>query len=264
MRTTTRFALATVALMGTACGGIPITAGADLEPGYDLTQYTSYTWDEPDGQPTGDPRLDNNPFFVHRMHSAIHWELATRGIEYNAEGPALTVHHHAIVRDRVEVYEADRTAGYTTEYGDGTQVIQYEEGTFLVDVADARCHDLRHLGQALAAQLIGNDIVGPHGVKRCEAAQHGKQPWRVGHPLAEGTGAGIRLPGFGSSIPLSGHKNASQSNLQRQFLRRPLRCRGDGCQSRQSLFEVALRFHIRGTRQGLLSGVTPIRHGFCR
>ena len=166
MRTTTRFALATVALMGTACGGIPITAGADLEPGYDLTQYTSYTWDEPDGQPTGDPRLDNNPFFVHRMHSAIHWELATRGIEYNAEGPALTVHHHAIVRDRVEVYEADRTAGYTTEYGDGTQVIQYEEGTFLVDVADARTKAILwrgwarlDLGRALDDPIVMRDEI---------------------------------------------------------------------------------------------------------
>ena len=149
MRTTTRLALATVALMGTvSCGGVPLTAGADMEPGYDFTQYTSYRWNQPDNQPTGDPRLDNNPFFVHRLHSAIHWELATRGIEYNAEGPALTVHHHAIVRDRVEVFEADRTAGYTTEYGDGTQVIQYEEGTFLVDIADARTNEIVWRGWA--------------------------------------------------------------------------------------------------------------------
>jgi hypothetical protein len=148
MRTNRRLALATAALMGTACGGIPITAGADLEPGYDFTLYTSYMWDEPDAQPTGDPRLENNPFFVHRLHAAIHWELATRGIEYNAEGPALTVHHHAIVRDRVEVYEADRTAGYRSEYGAGTQVIQYQEGTFLVDVADARTKEIVWRGWA--------------------------------------------------------------------------------------------------------------------
>jgi hypothetical protein len=148
MRTTTRLALATTVLFGAACGGVPLTAGADLDPGYDFTQFTSYTWDEPDDQPTGDPRLDNNPFFVHRLHSAIHWELATRGIEYNAEGPALAVHHHAVVRDRVDVYEADRTAGYSTEYGEGTQVIQYEEATFLVDIADARTKEILWRGWA--------------------------------------------------------------------------------------------------------------------
>ena len=166
MRTTTRLALAAAVVLGTACGGIPLTAGADLEPGYDLTQFTSYTWDEPDGQPVGDPRLDNSPFFVHRMHAAIHWELATRGIEYDTEGPALTVHHHAVVRDRVEVYEADRTAGYTTEYGDGTQVIQFEEATFLVDIADARTKEILwrgwarlDLGRALDDPIVMRDQI---------------------------------------------------------------------------------------------------------
>jgi hypothetical protein len=148
MRTTKALALATVALLGSGCVSIPVTAGADMEPGYDFTQYTSYTWDEPDERPVGDPRLDNNPFFVHRLHAAIHWELATRGIEYGAEGPALTVHHHAIVRDRVEVFEADRSSGFTTEYGEGTQVIQYEEGTFMVDIADARTKEVVWRGWA--------------------------------------------------------------------------------------------------------------------
>lgn len=148
MRNIKRLAFGAVALIGTACGGVPLTAGADLDPGFDFTQFTSYTWDQPDNQPTGDPRLDNNPFFVHRLHSAIHWELATRGIEYEAEGPALTVHHHAIVRDRVEVFEADRTAGLTSEYGDGTQVIQYEEGTFMVDMTDVRTNAIVWRGWA--------------------------------------------------------------------------------------------------------------------
>jgi hypothetical protein len=113
-------------------------AGADFERGYDFSQYTSYVWDEPDTRPIGDPRLENNPFFMHRLHAAIHWELATRGIEYDAEGPALKVHHHAVVRDQVEVYGAEPSVRSTSEYGENTEVIQYEEGTFLVDIADAR------------------------------------------------------------------------------------------------------------------------------
>ena len=128
MRVTTGLALTAVAWVSAGCSGVPLRAGADYEPGYDFAQYTSFTWDDPDPRPTGDPRLDSNPFFVHRLHAAIHWELSMRGIVEHASGPALSVHHHVSVRDRVEVFEADRAAGYTSEYGEGTQVIQYEEG----------------------------------------------------------------------------------------------------------------------------------------
>ncbi len=148
MRTTTMLALVAATSMGAACGGVPLIAGADMKPGYDFTQYASYTWDEPDSLITGDPRFDANPFFVHGMHAAIHWEFATRGIEYAAEGASLTVHHHALVRDRIEVVEADRTAGYTSQHGDDTQVIRYEEGTFLVDIADARTKEVVWRGWA--------------------------------------------------------------------------------------------------------------------
>jgi Domain of unknown function (DUF4136) len=148
MNATTRLALGAAALLSTACAGIALQGGADFEPSYDFSQYTSYHWDEPDTQPTGDPRLDNNPFFVNRLHSAVHWELANRGIHYQAAGPAIAVHHHAVVRDRVEVYEADKDAGYTSEYGPGTQVLQYQEGTFLVDIADARTNEIIWRGWA--------------------------------------------------------------------------------------------------------------------
>jgi hypothetical protein len=147
----TRLALALAAFLSTACSSLPLRAGADFEPGYDFAKYAFYTWEEPEGSPTGDPRLDDNPFFVHRLHAAIHWELATRGIRFGRSdgmGAGLTVHHHASVRDRVEVFDADREAGYTSEYGEGTQVVQYEEGTFLIDLADARTKEVIWRGWA--------------------------------------------------------------------------------------------------------------------
>ena len=151
MRGMTWLALVTAGLLSTACSSVPMRAGADFEPGYDFAQYATYSWDEPDDRPTGDPRLDDNPFFLHRLHSAIHWELATRGIQFGRAdglGAALTVHHHASVRERVEVFEADREAGYDSEYGEGTQVLQYEEATFLVDIADARTKEIVWRGWA--------------------------------------------------------------------------------------------------------------------
>jgi hypothetical protein len=169
MRVMTQLALVTAAFMSTACSSVPMRAGADFQRGYDFAQYSGYTWDEQDDRPTGDSRLDDNPFFIHRLHAAIHWELATRGIHYGRPeglGAMLTVHHHASVRDRVEVFEADRAAGYDSEYGEGTQVLQYEEATFLVDIADARTKEIVwrgwarfDLGRALADPDLMRDQI---------------------------------------------------------------------------------------------------------
>ena len=165
MRAMTGLTLAAATLLSTACGSVPMRAGADFQPSYDFAQYSSYTWDEPDDRPTGDPRLDNNPFFVHRLHAAIHWELATRGIQFGRSeglGAALTVHHHASVRERVEVFEAENETWADSEYGEGTQVLQYEEGTFLVDIADGRTGDIVWRGWAqldLGRALSNPDVM---------------------------------------------------------------------------------------------------------
>lgn len=185
MRAMTGLTLATVAFLSTACSSVPMRAGADFEPGYDFAQYASYTWDEPDDRPTGDPRLDNNPFFVHRLHSAIHWELATRGIQFSrgeAFGAALTVHHHASVRERVEVFEAERERSASSEYGEGTQVLQYEEATFLIDIADARTGDIVWRGWA---QLdLGRALADPEAMK--EQIDEAVKKMFAGFPIAPG------------------------------------------------------------------------------
>jgi hypothetical protein len=126
-----------------------IRAGADFAPDVDFGPFTTFEWDEPDTRPVGDPRLENNPLFEERLHIAIERELAARGLRPTASGAGLIVHHHATVRDRVEVYEADRSAGYSTpEYGGGTQVVQYEEGTLMIDIADAGTNELIWRGWA--------------------------------------------------------------------------------------------------------------------
>lgn len=118
-------------------------AGSDAAPGVNLDGYATFTWEQADDRPIGDPRLENNPFFLSRLHNAIERELFLRGIEQGAPGRGLTVHHHATVRDHVEVFETDRMEGYKTpEFGPGTQVVQYEEGTFLIDIADAESQEV--------------------------------------------------------------------------------------------------------------------------
>jgi hypothetical protein len=141
---------AAVALVVAACS-LPMSAGADFKPGVSFAPYETFAWDDADELPTGDPRLDHNPFFTDRLHAAIERALLDRGIRFDETAPGLLVHHHATVRSRVEVFEADQDRGYDpTEYGTGSTVVQWEEGTFLIDIADMETKQVLWRGWARA------------------------------------------------------------------------------------------------------------------
>ncbi|KPJ82586.1 MAG: hypothetical protein AMS19_07110 [Gemmatimonas sp. SG8_23] len=133
----TRVGVLLVAALTAAACGLGIVAGADFSPGADVARYSSFEWDEPDDRPVGDPRLEENPFFEQRLHAAVAVELAEYGIREGADGPRLIVHHHVTVRDRVDVYEADVREGYSATGRESPQVVEFSEGTILVDIADA-------------------------------------------------------------------------------------------------------------------------------
>ncbi len=131
-------ALLLLPLLIAACDA-PMSAGADYDASLDFTRFGTFAWEEAELHPTGDPRLDDNPFFDERIRAVVTAELAARGVRVVGidDAPDLLVHYHASVRDRVEVYEVDRSAGYdVSDYGPGTEVYQYEEGTLLVDLVE--------------------------------------------------------------------------------------------------------------------------------
>jgi len=129
--------LTLVALAPAACS-VALQAGSDFTHDADISSYRTFAWGEADALPTGDPRLDNNPFFQERVRGAVEKEMATRGFVLDPDAPDLLIHYHASVRDRVDVFETDSQYGYdSSAYGAGTQVVQYEEGTLLVDIAEA-------------------------------------------------------------------------------------------------------------------------------
>jgi hypothetical protein len=142
--------VATLAVAAAGCR-TGVTAGAAYDTAVPFGHPVSFAWDEPDALPIGDSRLDANPFFLARVHGAVERAFSARGIRYDPVKPTLLVHHHATVRDRVEVYAVDRTSGYSdSSYGPGTQVYEYEEGTFLIDVADAATKQIVWRGWATA------------------------------------------------------------------------------------------------------------------
>ena len=87
-------ALAALALAGCATMNIY----SHLERGVDFGQYRTYAWGPTEALPTGDPRLDSNPFFKDRLEGAVEKQLATKRLEKStATTPDLLIHYHASI-----------------------------------------------------------------------------------------------------------------------------------------------------------------------
>jgi hypothetical protein len=139
MHRLTRFAqIGAVVISGfvaAGCGGMTVNSYAERD--VDFTQYRTFTWGPPEQRTTGDPRLDNNPFFHERVQRDVERQLARRGYVRVSEGETdLTIHYHASLTQEVDVNGADRDAGYCRE--GNCQPYVYEAGTLLFDLVDAR------------------------------------------------------------------------------------------------------------------------------
>ncbi len=116
-----------------------MTVSSHIERTANFADFVTYDWGPPDNLPVGDPRLDNNPFFNDYLQGAIEKKLAAKGYERVLSGGEadLLVHYHASVNQKLDVYEVDNRYGYC--YGDcEAQVVNYEEGTLVVDIVDRR------------------------------------------------------------------------------------------------------------------------------
>ena len=133
-----------------------MTVSSHIERTARFEDYVTYDWGPPDNLPVGDPRLDNNPFFVDYLLGAVEKRMAAKGYEQAVTGtPDLLIHYHANVSRRVEVYESDTYHGYC--YGDcQPQVADYEQGTLVIDVVDTRTNKVVWRGWA---QDVMNGII---------------------------------------------------------------------------------------------------------
>lgn len=140
-------ALAAIAALAFVACATPIKVNAYAERGADVSRYRSYDFAPPEQAPTGDPRLDSNPFFQDHLREAVEKALTAKGYERVASGtPGLRVHFHASVTQEVNVDEVDRRNGYCGE-GDCRPFI-WDAGTLLVDFVDADTNKLVWRGWA--------------------------------------------------------------------------------------------------------------------
>ncbi len=129
-----------------ACSSNPIRS--DYDPTADFSQYRTYNFYQ-DAGPEG---TQYQSFFSRYMIAAISREMEARGYE-KSDNPDLLVNFNAILQDKTDVrttpaptygmgyygyrggfYDPWGGYGYATE----THVSQYTEGTFNIDLVDAK------------------------------------------------------------------------------------------------------------------------------
>lgn len=132
-------AVASAALALAACASLQVHSFA-ARPSTPPKQYTTYSWANDDPQPTGDPRLDSNPFFERRLMTSAEEQLAARGFQKAQRGNAdLVLHYHASVTQELDVANIDRGIGSCPNCPSPSV---YEAGTIMLDLVDAKSNTL--------------------------------------------------------------------------------------------------------------------------
>lgn len=130
--------LALIVAMASACA-TTTSVSSHIRDGLDLAQYHTYDWGPADALPTGDPRLDKDPYFQDYVQGAVETRLAAKGIARATAGtPDLLIHYHASVDKRIDVNRTEREYVYCRGADCQSWIIQFEAGTLVLDIIDAR------------------------------------------------------------------------------------------------------------------------------
>ena len=126
-----------------ACSSVSTNYDYDLS--YDFSKLRSYRWaDIPS-------KADADPLVIQRVGAAVEAQLKAKGYAMAEGEPDFLVAAHVGHRSRIQVNDFGYGYGpHRAWYGGGVDVYQYEEGTLVVDIADARKHELVWRGTATA------------------------------------------------------------------------------------------------------------------
>ena len=129
------------------------------------TQYSTYKWADMDEIETLNNPLYYNELTDKRIRQAANTEISNRGyIETN--DAELIIHYHIVVEDQ-SIIRNDPYGEYSP-YWKQQSIIQYKEGSIIIDFMDANTNNLVWRGWATAVinrssdinkELISNSIV---------------------------------------------------------------------------------------------------------
>ena len=156
--------VATLAIAVTGCAST-MTVSSYVERDLSFSPYRTYDWGPADALPTGDPRLDRNPFFKDHVEGAVEKALAAKGLQRSSDtAPDLLIHYHASITRRLDVNRLDRLWGYCYGVGCEPGVSEYEAGTLVVDVVDARAN--RVIWRGWAQDAVAKALSDPDWMAR--------------------------------------------------------------------------------------------------
>jgi hypothetical protein len=147
-----------LAAAGAAGCATTMNVSSHSQDGVNFTAYETYDWGPADALPTGDPRLDENPFFKDHLQGAVEKALAEKGYALSPGGasPDLLLHYHASINDRIDVNRADHVHGYCYDEDCLVRVVQYEAGTIVLDMVDTRTN--RVVWRGWAQDTVGEAL----------------------------------------------------------------------------------------------------------
>jgi hypothetical protein len=132
----------------TLAGCAAVTTGSYLNTQVEFRPHVTFGWGAADQTPTGDPRLDNNPFFNDRVRAEVERGLTRRGYVLVPSGtPDLTVHVHTSMNQEIDAQQIDRQ--FCADGGCRPSV--YDAGTLVVDLVDTATSRLLWRGWADSA-----------------------------------------------------------------------------------------------------------------
>jgi Domain of unknown function (DUF4136) len=135
-----RLAPLAISAVALASCATTMNVSSHVDAGVSFAQYQSYDWGPADALPTGDSRLDKDPFFQDHVQGAVERELARKNYKRSAPGgtPDLLIHYHASINERIDVNRVDREHGYCYDDDCQARVVEYEAGTLVLDIVDSR------------------------------------------------------------------------------------------------------------------------------
>lgn len=143
-----------IALGFTGCS--TMTSHTDWDGNANFAGLKTYSWVPGQQPPTGNPRIDNNTLLDDRIRSTVDDVLQARGYTKTSSNPDFWVSYAAAIESKLNVTSMP-TYGYSTPYyagryagpvgggygyggwtGGTTTITQYDEGSLIFDIADAK------------------------------------------------------------------------------------------------------------------------------
>ena len=135
-------AIALIWVAFAACSSVQVMV--DFDPEEDFGAHRTYAWLPGSPEESGNLAVQS-PLIDTRLRQAVDRTLKEKGFEKREQGqPDLYVAYHLSVESKMDVYTVDRyygNYGYAVSIPE-TRVSQYDEGTLVIDVADAREKEL--------------------------------------------------------------------------------------------------------------------------